>query len=558
MIRKVTKKWKIIEVVLRYRAYDTSFNSEKLAGEILKTMEVEFKLDINYWRCFMADRAATNTCALKQIITKARLNVTDVPCISHGLSRAGNAFDTPSWTYTSQKLGALVKYKMCKARGLFKEIFHEEPIKVGGVRWWQRFEHAKQVDRLSLPQLNSLYVKTCHEKKYSKETATKLYNHLSDPVLLSHSVVETAAVVDTGKKMVELTYIAESSQPMVLSLYPLINRMVVEFQERLINYSRLEESCALAAGWMVGRVLQPVREELVAAKATQQNAALAKHAAGLALTKKKEEILATNNNNINNQPNDGVVEEVDNEEILEELAAHEEEARLVCLEATELMLGLEEDLDNLQVEERLTKEDFMEHAMEAVQPGIDYVLDKFSSSEGPYANVMCMLRAAQLFNPLEARGKEAEWLVDRADSLLCFGFPVFLRESFMEALKGELQTYKQLVCENINWEAMEGASAYDKKLKSANVNLGEEKEWTGGAIEVARRTFEWWGTMQERLPNMAMAVRQVVLVQTSSASVERVFSLLGLILKAIGCKALDETMELRVFERVNRPLYSQH
>jgi hypothetical protein len=356
-----------------------------------------------------------------------------------------------------------------------------------------------------------------------------------------------------------------------------------------------------------------VREKLVAAEADQKEAARVKHATCLALTKKKEEILESqrlllqqeesdeeeqpelvgrgrrqrgmarqnyanihhsrvvvmeleqeeeqeehgdNNNNNNNQPNGGVVEEQVNVEETEEFAAHEE-ATLICVEATDIMLALEDELDNLQQEERVTKEEFMEHAMEAVEPGINYVKEKFGD-EGPYANVMCMLRAAQLFNPLEARGKEAQWLVDRADGLLCFGFPIFLREGFMEALKGELHDYKQLVCENINWGAVDGASVYDKKLQATNLNLGEEKEWTGDAVEVARRTFEWWGTMQERLPNLAMAIRQVVLVQTSSASVERVFSQLGLILKAIGCTSLDETMELRVFERVNRSLYSLH
>jgi hypothetical protein len=51
------------------------------------------------------------------------------------------------------------------------------------------------------------------------------------------------------------------------------------------------------------------------------------------------------------------------------------------------------------------------------------------------------------------------------------------------------------------------------------------------------------------------AVLLVVLVQVSSASVERVFSQLKLILESGGSDCLNDMNELRVFERVNRKQY---
>lgn len=148
MIRLVTLEWKIVELVLRCRVYDGSFDTDKLAHTMLSTLEVDYQLKPENWRCFMADRAATNTAALRKIVSKCRLNVLEAPCISHGLSNAGKAFQTPSWNFVSLKLSALVKYKMCKAKTVFRETFFEDPMKGGGVRWWQQYEQAVQVDRL--------------------------------------------------------------------------------------------------------------------------------------------------------------------------------------------------------------------------------------------------------------------------------------------------------------------------------------------------------------------------------------------------------------------------
>jgi hypothetical protein len=53
--------------------------------------------------------------------------------------------------------------------------------------------------------------------------------------------------------------------------------------------------------------------------------------------------------------------------------------------------------------------------------------------------------------------------------------------------------------------------------------------WKDDPSEVARRAWEWWGAHRKRFPSFALAVRLVVLVQTSTAAVERAFSQLKLI-----------------------------
>ena len=60
--------------------------------------------------------------------------------------------------------------------------------------------------------------------------------------------------------------------------------------------------------------------------------------------------------------------------------------------------------------------------------------------------------------------------------------------------------------------------------------VGELPQYTTApqdvAIECEGRKVEWWKVHEERLPNWSSAVKKVLLVQSSSAAAERVFSLL--------------------------------
>jgi hypothetical protein len=622
-LRQVTKQWKIVEVVIRCRAYKGSFDLKTLAGTLLNILEEQYKLKLEHWRCFMADRAATNTAALRAIIDKVRLNVLEVPCISHGLNNGGKAFKTPNLDYVLKKLNALVKFKMCKARDVWKKCFGENPLKSGGVRWWMAYEQAEQASRLGLDRIADQYVKECHRKQYSKISAKKLSEFLDDAVSFSRAVVEMAAVVDAGRKMVQLTYIAESSAPMVLVFYPLINQLVEECREGgNQSFERLNESCDLAA-MLMEQEMESMLLGISEAVAVEITAATASDEARRALKSKEEEFLVQQEHQQQQQESTRlaviaeatrqqaeaaqaatVVEEgrgtrgargagrrlnyanmhngrVDggggtDEAVVESAAVEHEQVPLPDIKetleykssveadtttkaATKAVTDAEALLTEFQANNLCTHTEFFQHGLDSVEPGIEYVLKKFGLDDGPYYNLMCLMRAAQLFNPQEAKGKTQQWLNSRAGELTCFGFPQFLRDSFMSSLKGELPKYGRLLLAEFDWdEAIEGSKEYNKKLAVKNLKSGEEKTWLNDPGEVARRAFGWWGVNHHKLPFLAVAVRLVVLVQTSSAKVERVFSQLGLILDAIGVNALDETMELRLFERVNRRLYAQH
>ena len=73
----------------------------------------------------------------------------------------------------------------------------------------------------------------------------------------------------------------------------------------------------------------------------------------------------------------------------------------------------------------------------------------------------------------------------------------------------------------------------------------------GAAIETEEGKVQWWATHAAALPNWSAAVKKILLVQPSSASAERVFSLLQNAFSKQQEAALEETVETSVMLRYN-------
>ena len=80
--------------------------------------------------------------------------------------------------------------------------------------------------------------------------------------------------------------------------------------------------------------------------------------------------------------------------------------------------------------------------------------------------------------------------------------------------------------------------------------LGEVTE------QKARHIWEYWVVYRERFISCRLAIRLVALVQPSSASVERVFLQLKLILEMTQQHALHDIIELRLSERISNKYYN--
>jgi len=117
-----------------------------------------------------------------------------------------------------------------------------------------------------------------------------------------------------------------------------------------------------------------------------------------------------------------------------------------------------------------------------------------------------------------------------------------------------------------DWNALDGAGEYNDSLASKIRHRGGTAptpgardvlpgDWKGDPTERGRRLWLWWRIRVYELKDFLafrIVLRLVALIQPSSASMERVFSQLQLILFTCGGNVLEETLESRCFERCNK------
>ena len=74
----------------------------------------------------------------------------------------------------------------------------------------------------------------------------------------------------------------------------------------------------------------------------------------------------------------------------------------------------------------------------------------------------------------------------------------------------------------------------------------------GTVIEEEEEKVQWWARHARTLPNRSAVVRKLLLVQPTSASAERVFSLMNHFFTHLQENALEETVEVSVMLRYNK------
>lgn len=131
-----------------------------------------------------------------------------------------------------------------------------------------------------------------------------------------------------------------------------------------------------------------------------------------------------------------------------------------------------------------------------------------------------------------------------------FGFDELRDKVLIEDMRKEIPAYIAAIktTHESFWSKVDGAKEYDDEAKKKD---GNETSWKDDRIEQSRRVWEWWRVKSDKLFYFFTAARLVAIVPLSSASVERVFSQVKLIIEACGQNILEETLETRVMERVN-------
>lgn len=204
----------------------------------------------------------------------------------------------------------------------------------------------------------------------------------------------------------------------------------------------------------------------------------------------------------------------------------------------------------------VTYEDFRAHGLKVATPVAEEYQRLFISSTGDYCNIMKANMAARALNPLVAATMNNLQLREALTDLSAYGFDE-LRPSAIQDIMTELPTYRGAIASTHSsfWSEIDGAKKFDldlkKKIKENPDEYDANRTWQNDRIEQSRRVWEWWRVMAPKLPRFFTAARLVALVPLSSASVERVFSQVKMIVDQVGDSVLEETLEARVMERVN-------
>ena len=260
----------------------------------------------------------------------------------------------------------------------------------------------------------------------------------------------------------------------------------------------------------------------------------------------------------------GSSEQNEHAELIAKLQAEVEEAKKKEAEMSNDVVAKEGALSVFSANLK-SHADFMALGISCVTPAFNYYKKIFNTEGGDSFAMKCALRAMTMtvFNPLKLRNisiSTAELLID---DLSFLEFPEFTDE-FFEGMKKELPSIRDEARKQFNWDAVPGAEDYNNSQerdvdppdpRGVSTREVHFRTWQDDIGEKGRRIWEWWKVRMvgsSKWPRWSLALRLCVLVQPSSAAIERVFSQLKLIVDAIGTNELEETLEYRMFKRVNQ------
>ena len=198
-----------------------------------------------------------------------------------------------------------------------------------------------------------------------------------------------------------------------------------------------------------------------------------------------------------------------------------------------------------------TYDDFRECGIAAASPVADDYKRLFIDPKGDYSKIVIANKAARALNPLVAKDMTVLELEEAIIGLREYGFDELRDKVLIEDMAKEIPAYKAAIRSTSEsfWSKVDGAKEYDDNV--ATKKDGDHASWKNDRIEQSRRVWEWWRMKSDNLLYFFTAARLVAIVPLSSASVERVFSQVKLIIEACGVNLMEETLELRVMERVN-------
>jgi len=258
------------------------------------------------------------------------------------------------------------------------------------------------------------------------------------------------------------------------------------------------------------------------------------------------------------------------EQLLKELAQKKED----LVSAGKLLDKARLELANFKSDNSpFTYQEFVDFAHEQLKPGFDYYRGKYLTRGGELSSFRSAMRGASVFDVLELQHMQEGLAGMLIRDISYFGFPS-IDEEVLHQMTRELPALIELCKLPFDWSKVDGAAKYDSTVASGlsssssrvcsptfrspeRFECTEENAkglWKKDPVEKARRIWAWWNQMNTdgRCDTFNLVRRQLALVQPSSASAERGFSRLKLILDQIGDSAMKDTILTRLMISVNR------
>jgi hypothetical protein len=617
-LRRVTLDWEIIDYLARLAALKKSPRAAVLAVSWEGALRDRCKLRLQDARSAMLDRAATNGATLRILGERnSSFRAFNAKCTPHTVVKVGEKFNHSELKMALSGWIKVIMHPG-HARLRFTGVFDEGPLVGGGVRWWTKWELLCQLHRLGWLKLLVEVVDFCVENGYSEVSALKLQELLKEPAFMAKVIVQAAAQADAGLPFCVATYELEAGAPMIFVAYEILADLDLKMS-RGIALPKMAAAAITSAAIMseasapLDAAIATAQAALTTCTAAVVAAelALGAHVAAGAVVAaagvreggrtdrrpswRQAQSCGGGGNGGGGNGGGAMPTPVAAATPLQ-AAVVASKAALVTANASAaaaekakidwkskvdiraLLFGVDTAKKFLRVCSQVvcaTAEEFLDMGTAGLQAGYDYYEVLYNTPGGELYLLKFAYQGASVFNPLKLKDLDqtaAELLIEL---LANFNFPEFTPE-FLELLKQELPEVMRQAKLPFDWSAVRGAAEYDKALKAKlaraaaassstpavqdreGLVAAEVKDWKDDNIEKARRIWEWW---RARLRGVCVlkywpeALRLVVLVQPSSAKMERIFSQLKLTLDAIGFNWLEKTVEARLFVRENAALW---
>lgn len=558
------RDWKIMNLCIGIKLLKKSPKARTLFLSIESLLQ-RCGLSFDGMRVAMVDRARTNLASLRIIGEERNGRVLGAYCGSHNIGNCGKQFEGDDLNSFLHYFKEIVMHPG-GARLRFLEVFGKAAKSGTGVRWFIEHELVAQLNSIGLDSIVE-WASWCAREGYSETSAKKLVALARDPLKMAKVYVQAAARHNAGDVLCKGCYNLEGDNPLVFIAHSEY-RKIEGYMEIGTPLPLLEPASVKAEGLV--RPLVAAAEanwraalDLQARLRTELEALEVKLAAASAGPTEGRRVQGKRN--YAQLANSGRLEE-----------PHETEQARLSREVNKKKADLTAADDDVAAkatakDERLvaigpkTAAEFAAIGRDSVAPAFAYYRHLYLEPGGDMFELRQAFRGASVLDPLKLAGMNANEVKLLIQDLRYFRFPE-LTPQVIEGLASEANLLLAQATMPFDWGAVNGAADYDSSVMKrltgeaapeapAPSEAAAKSAWMQDPGERARRIWEWWVTRlrgQDYFTHFKLMLPIIVLVQSSSAIVERANSRLKRIIDCIGENGLAETLEFRAFRALNR------